>query len=420
MLPHIGAMAFFSASSLDLSYGFAQRFAGKGGHIATLPEIVTARTKHPEASYLWRNWFTSSSSEYFGYSRGGAPIIIVAHGVGPMVGITGIEEAYQPKKFRGNGMANGNGEGHISLDDFRLLESGHYGDVAIIEVSRVLDVYPYPFMSAADMSQAERDPLLQARLGPDWQAALKIMLEEGRRENVRYSGAAPKLVQNDGPMVYRHAWAAENWPLAHLLSTGAASRVHASPNDGGEYIGFDVGCHQRWHSKRFIGVRPGGDAAKTHPGPSKLYNHTEQLLLPNPLPAGETGFFVLKQFGNQWFTQARKDGAGIDTGWPEYPVVELEVVGPTGKIVALDQTMFFHYDIDEVIRQAPKEANAYYVSSEPQRTRVGGRDAIVAEVVFCRVVLDESRKAPAKDVLDNDYDLQIQLMCRLESAELAL
>jgi hypothetical protein len=408
------AMAFFHADSLDMSYGFAERFAGPNGHNATLPEIITARANQPEESYIWRNWFTTASSEFYGHSRGGVPIIIVAHGAGPMVGMTDIQEAYKPRKFRDDGRPDDNGEGRISVDDFRLLENGHFGEVTIVEVAKVAEVYPYPFISSADMRQAEQDPLLQARLGPDWQKALEVMLNETKREGLEYSGDMPKVVQNQGPVQYHVDWASEGWPYGFLLSLSTVSHIHASWSDGGQYIGFDVDVHDRWNSHRFIGVRPGGNVIDTHPGPSRLDYNKDKLLLPNPMPPGVMGFFVLKQYGNNWFTQVPKTGWSMDTGWPEYPVKELEIVGASGKIVALDETMFFRYDIEQVINQAPDGANAYYVSSDLQRTRVGDDDAIEAEVVFCRISLDETQKVPAEEVLKTDYALQMELLERLE------
>lgn len=410
----IDSMAFFDSNLFGNSYGFAQRFAGEDGHIATMPEIITARAKHSEESYMWRSWFTSASSEYFGRSKGGVPIVIVAHGNGPMVGVTAIEEYYQPLELRPNGRPLGNGEGHISLEEFRLLENGHYGDVTIVEVSRLDDIYPYPFMSAADMSQAERDPLLHARLGPDWYAALEIMQQVSYRNNVKYTGPAPKVFANEGPTVYYLD--DDKGPYAHLLCVGAAVNYHRSSADGGESVSFDVDCHTRSFSKRFIGVRANGDVATTHPGPSMLDYNEELLLINNPLPPGDDGFFVLKQFGDEWFTQTRKVGEAMDTGWPEFAVAELVKVGAPGKIVAMEETMFFRYDIDTVISQAPKGANAYYRSSGLRSTLVDGVEALEADIVFCSVVLDESKKIPDKEWLKTDYDLQMKLLERVVSA----
>jgi len=413
-LPHIRSMAFFDSLKFGPSYGFAQKFAGEEGHIATLPEIISARAKSPEAGYLWRNWFTSSSSEYFGFSKGGVPIIIVAHGVGPMVGLTGIEAAYEPRSFRGDGRPDDHGEGHISLDEFRLLEGGHYGDVIIVEVDKVLAAYEVPFIEAATLTQADRDPLIAARMGKDWRKALEMLELRTLDEGLAYTGLRPKVVDSGGPSHYWIDVAREGWPFAQLLAVGQTMESHRSRDDGGITLSIDVHCNDRTDGKRFISVRPGGRIQRTHQGPAKLRKHVQNLLMPNPLPPGDGGFFCVKQFDNQWFTQTPKNGCAMDTGWPEYPVTDLEVVGALGKIVALDETMFFRYDVDDVLRQAPPEANAYYKSSEPKREQVGDQDALVAEVVFCRVEIDESQKIPAEDVLDTDYDLQMELLERLE------
>lgn len=54
-LPQVHAMQF-QGEDLSETLGFAQLFAGIDGHIATLPEIITARANAPLDSLVWNRY----------------------------------------------------------------------------------------------------------------------------------------------------------------------------------------------------------------------------------------------------------------------------------------------------------------------------------------------------------------------------
>ncbi len=114
----------------------ALTYAGSGGRIATLPELVYARVKNVPGA--WDSRFTTASSLYFGLSKGGNPIIIVAHGVGPLADLNICKAAYIENAVPVN--ANRDHFGTILTEEFNLLEAGAYGSVSIVDA--------HPYMSA--------------------------------------------------------------------------------------------------------------------------------------------------------------------------------------------------------------------------------------------------------------------------------
>ncbi|MDB5184361.1 MAG: hypothetical protein JWN38_169 [Candidatus Saccharibacteria bacterium] len=408
-MPHIGAMQFFG-EDLTSSYGFAQQFAGDGGHVATLPEVITARANVPMEHVLWYYYYTTSTCEYFGTTQGGNDIVIVAHGNGPASSLDGIDEIYKPRMFRSDGRSE-NSAGHISHQEFRRLENGDYGEVSIIDFADVRKAYESDWFSFVTLFTAERDPLLQARLGPDWRRVLEMLHDATQGKHFERGRRIPSTIKSDGPFQYWNKKYRDELPYAHLLSVGGTVHMNA---EGEEFLSFDVHVHARNDGRRFIGVRPGASLTNIHAGPTILDYNRGALVLPHklgddPLPT----FFVLKQYGDKWFTCVRKEGYSLDTGWPEFPVKEFELVGSTGKIVSPGEMFFFRYDIAEVMWQAPPEANAYYVG-EPRKTKVDGDEAIEADVYFCKVTVDTTLRCVPEETLKKSFDTQMQLLERFE------
>jgi hypothetical protein len=414
-MPSIGAMQFYG-EDLASSYGFAQQFAGKGGHIATLPEIITARANQPMGHLLWEYYYTTSTSEYFGTSQGGNDIVIVAHGNGPASSLAGIEEVYRPRTFRPDGRPE-NSAGHISVKEFRRLENGDYGSVSIIDFTDVRKAYMSEYFDFVTRFSARRDPLLQARLGPDAQRVIEMLQSATRECHFPHGRRIPSTIKSNGPFEYWNKKYRDELPYAHLLSVSQTVDMHA---EGQEFLSFDVHVHERNNGQRFIGVRPGANLTGIHAGPTILDHNQGALVLPYELGDDSLPtFFVLKQLGDKWFTCTRKEGYSMDTGWPEFPVKEFELVGSTGKIVSPGEMFFFRYDMAEVMWQAPPEANAYY-TGEPRKTKVNGKEAIEADIYFCKVIVDTTLRCVPKQTLEASFDIQMQLLERYERTRSAM
>jgi hypothetical protein len=126
-------VAFYHRDGLVGAWNHAAKYAGKDGHIATLPELVELRVRAETGvqGSPWGTWYTSSSAEYVGVGADGRIKIIVAHGVGPMATIDGIKAAYKweysdRKERRRRG-------GRITAQQFLDLEAGKYDEVNVVE-----------------------------------------------------------------------------------------------------------------------------------------------------------------------------------------------------------------------------------------------------------------------------------------------
>ena len=170
-----GSMAFYHEKGFVPAFRQASKFAGKDGHIGTMPDVVALRLAIPPCKELgmsnpsnptpWDRYYTTLTAEYFGVLVGRTSII-VAHGIGPMSTLQGILDAYRHEFDDKSHKRRG---GRISQAEFDKLARGEYGDVSIIDYEkyrnrwgdRILRV-PTGFRRASD---AHRDELLIARLG---------------------------------------------------------------------------------------------------------------------------------------------------------------------------------------------------------------------------------------------------------------
>jgi hypothetical protein len=384
------------------SYGFAAQFAGPDGHVATLHEIITARAGQPLEHPIWSHYYTTASCEYFGRSAGGVPIVIVTHGSGPINDSWTAEAAYLPIKFRDDGRPLGE-SGHIPLSTFRKLERGDFGPVSVIEFKKVARAYPDGWSTYLRLRQLERDPLLQARLGPDWHCISEKLHRQTLEEGLDGSNHPP-TVHSDIPYDYWHA--KDEPPLGHLL---LASQTFTMSAEGENFIGMSVSLHERTNNSRCIGLRANGSLAGVHQGPELLQHKAHLLMLPNS-DAPLATFFPLMEIDGAWYSCVRKEGRGLDTGWPEFKVTAIEHIGRTGKITVEDARFFFRYDMAEVMWAAPEGANAYYLGEV--KPIAGSADAQEAVVHFCRVTLDTTQRCVTKAELEGSFDQQMSLLAR--------
>lgn len=92
--PFAHAMAFYHQDGLPAAWKQAMKFAGKGGRLATMPDIIASRLETNPGEMPWETYFTTLTAEYLGFSKQGNRILIVAHGVGPMSTLEGVQKAY--------------------------------------------------------------------------------------------------------------------------------------------------------------------------------------------------------------------------------------------------------------------------------------------------------------------------------------
>lgn len=260
------AMSFYG-ENLATSFDFAERFAGREGHVATMPEIMSLRAATPLNKRVtlpwsdpWRAWYKTTTAEYMGFTAGGVPIIIVAHGIGPMATSGRIKYVYRRREKGYNAR-----QCAISLKQFRQLEAGKFGAVTIVPLEDVTKLDDLAFWHAADIERAEKDKLLQARLGPNWRTVMTRLANQTRAEKLKFAGANPRVVRIEDNNYERQT--PDDLPQAHLLSTGQVTQNH---QEGEVNLQIAVYLSDSLGANRFVGVRPGWAGTQLHQGPALL------------------------------------------------------------------------------------------------------------------------------------------------------
>ena len=429
MTKQTSSMAFYHADGFVPAYRQAIQFAGKDGRIATMPDVVDARLTCGINDEPWNTYYTTVSAEYFGYSRGGVRILIIAHGVGPMATLEGIQQAYS---FQYKDNSRGKRGGRITDQQFRDLEEGKYGEVQIVEFDPIISRYEYPFLGYLSLEEALFEPLLKARLGSradeylmhHARMATRVHLEEhgttipnpyivemGAASNCPYQVGGWGDIPRTFPMLN-----GGNGAIAHLLSTGGLCNVHHErerrvPSSIANYIG----CHEWSNGVRLIGVRSKGPVSDIHTGPDshKLLRSQWQKLMRPVTQRMPLGFCVLMNIGEELFTQYPKMGERMDNYEPEFKVTSTELIGEPVEFVTTvgGYHGFFKYGIKEVNVLAPPTANAYKLAGEPEIIWTDGNPTHHKVLVqFYKVEADTSQRLIREEELRNNYDLMMELV----------
>ncbi len=155
------AMAFYHEDGLSAAWKQAMRFAGKDGRLATMPDIVAARLETKPGALPWETYFTTLTAEYYGFSKTGKRVLIIAHGVGPMSTLQGVQKAYS---WQYNDKDRNRRGGRITAQEFLDLEAGKFGEVSIVDLESYCTQYEYAFAETLRSSDALTDPVLKARV----------------------------------------------------------------------------------------------------------------------------------------------------------------------------------------------------------------------------------------------------------------
>jgi hypothetical protein len=443
--PIAHAMAFYHRDGLPAAWKQAMKFAGKGGRLATMPDIVAARLETKPGDFPWETYFTTLTAEYYGFSKTGKRILIIAHGVGPMSTLEGVQKAYS---WEYQDKSRNHRSGRITAQEFLDLEAGKFGEVSIVDLESYCTRYEYPFLQILRSSEALTDPVLKARFGSQTEDYIKAHIEAARKWHREQAGLDPENKyqipdydqfldrrrsqherdgdENSDPYILKVDGAdnccyffggqegfreiEEGMAIAHLISTSGLCDLH---HEGNESLTLDVGCHEWWNGVRLVGIQAGGDirsGLNNGPDASELLcKHWRELLMPVE-KRQDVGFRALVQIGKQWFTQYPKIGERMDTWEPEFVVTSAKKVG---KPVLFRTTsggsgVFFRFGIKEVKALAPSNANAYFFCGEPIPD---GNDHI-CDVQFYRIEADTSKRMILADKLARDYDTMMKLVAK--------
>lgn len=424
-------MAFYHSDGMVAAWKQAQKFAGAGGHIITLPEVIDARLANSslnDGGAPWNMYFTTSSAEYCGRSKSGKFVIIVAHGVGPLSTLDGILKAYA---WQYKDRSRNRHGGRISQKDFLRLENGDFGPVSVIDLEELLGRYEYPLMGTLTVAQALNEPLLHARLGARWKEYIDAhfrlgqewLREKGHSERAKHLGQNLALMDIRGASQchYKYCKPEPNMAFAHLLSIGS---LHIMAGNGHQdSLVCDVSCHGWSDGTRLASTQGSGAVTDIHPGvrsvSSLMRRHWQTLLRPvePTAPACLSALTRAGDKGQDWFTQVPKQGESMDSQKMNYPVTSLKPVGQpllfSTEIVGYHG--FFRYGLKEMEQIAPLGANAYEIPGEI--SIAGNRH--VCEVQFYCAEVDTSRRMPSEGEVENNFDLLMELLDRDEARKKA-
>lgn len=457
-------VAFYHQDGLVAAWNFAERYASKSGHVATLPEIVELRLGAQAGinGSPWETWYTSSSAEYVGLGADGRVKIIVAHGVGPMSTIDGIKTAY---KWEWGDKPRRNNGGRITAQQFLDLESGTYGKTKIIDATdfirsdgKMVRKFDIPAVSVLDFRkyldamglvdgynvfyrylttpEALRDPLIRMRLGSN---AYRYLMKHERiakafhakerpnacyrwaqgfddrnhpyitkvqtASNCAYTLPNEAIRKATGKWVDEPRVPEEGYALAHLLDIDAFSNTHT--REVGVMLMSSPNVHEWWNGAKFIAVPHGAtldDGLMQGPDPAKVicehWEHFMQTVEEGYVPITP---YLLKYAHGEWFACYPKklpNDQCMDDGDVEFHVRSLKRVGEDGSFTT-DEMFFLRYKLAQVRALMPKGANAYEIVDISGKDRNG---LTTVTVRFYKADVDTSRRLPRTDEIARDYE----------------
>ena len=116
----------------------ALTYAGEDGFVASMPQLIHARTGAPYDNILWNTWFSSCSEENVVTTPGGNPVIVVIHGGGIYAAPERFEKMYYASTdHRSEHGYTGQFAAKISQREARNVLAGKLPDGAEVPV------YPY-------------------------------------------------------------------------------------------------------------------------------------------------------------------------------------------------------------------------------------------------------------------------------------
>ena len=243
-LPH--AMAFSHFGGLVPTYRAASAYAGEDGHVATLADLIEARTLNEQ-----NGWYIGCSAEFVGPARFGdaRTCLVIAHGNAALAAtpfLLGSEVSEDPHT--------------ISRDTFWELAEGKYGPVTVHD-------FPTRLWESRELSynvaEAEGSHLLSAMLGHKRAKYLNLCLK-WKHEEEEISG---RNLENERAIILTrdyHRWGPkvldEGRAFAHLLGL---ENVYGL-NDHGAVT--TITLYHGNETCRMIGIRDQKPLRKIHEG----------------------------------------------------------------------------------------------------------------------------------------------------------
>lgn len=346
-------MMFFNENLAD-AFAIANKFGN--GRVATLPDVVDARLRADKNEPVWTQYVVTTTAEYIGKSRAGNPLLITAHGIGPLADWS---DHTNRRAVHCRGWAPDLVE--VSKEEFLKLESGGYGDVSVTELSGL-----NPHYEAVHAHSAMQDPRIVAALGPrahEYAQRHKDIAaaEQGNTfifdvDSHKYANI-DRFIANEG--IEGPFYGGSLLTVGQLVNTHHTVRRknYVSPTSS-LHAGFIDGA------ARMIGIRGEGRLGIVNAGIDAVINRLKAegkpLMIPAQIPPH--GFYEISERNGQFFgVLSQYGGVAREDDALTVRVLEMEQIpGPDSfKTTVPAYHGWIKYATSEVQKIAPPAANAY-------------------------------------------------------------
>ncbi|MDO8556180.1 MAG: hypothetical protein Q7R96_03335 [Nanoarchaeota archaeon] len=378
------------------AYRTAKDFAGPSGKVGSMLDVVDAKIVSGSCDPVWTRYVMTTSGEFYGKSKTGIPIAVVAHGLDELL----LNEEIMSRQREGRTIFGG--PIRLTLNEFRGLEDGKFGPAEVLEVKDILALREYP-SSVLGYLDACNESLLRARLGPKstefCAKHLAITLEESKNDFI---------VTNDHNYPYVRD---EDVNSGGLLVLGQLMNVHRSgePSSVSSEIRMSEGS-----CGRFVAMLDAGPLQVVSDKLEELLgdtlNNWQRLLVPNDrnIPS----LYTLKQVDDALFTQYREDDDVMESGCVQFHVDDAQVV--PGPAVFMTKVLgyhgFFKYELSDVRNILPAGANAFLMGEPEIRWEDGNPTHQVCPIMFYQVKVDASRRILRTEEIRQNFSLMKQLL----------
>lgn len=154
--------AIFSDSYLPDALRRAQDYAGNDGYVASLPQLLHARTGASYDNIIWNTWFNSNTEESLVTTPQGSRVIVTIHGGGIFATPERYEELLRASTDRFSEVGfTGLFAGKITDDEVRGILNGKLSDgiefpvFSLEEFSRGIDDLPHRYAVVMDFEIAK-------------------------------------------------------------------------------------------------------------------------------------------------------------------------------------------------------------------------------------------------------------------------
>ena len=148
---------------IPMALQHALECAGDDGFVASLPELLRARTNAPYDNIVWNTWFTANSEECVVTSPQGNPVVVAIHGGG----VLGTPERFERSLHADMGHQNsegltGDGAAKVTPEEARDVLDGRLPDgtripiFAFNELRQGIDALPRRFGVVMDLELARK------------------------------------------------------------------------------------------------------------------------------------------------------------------------------------------------------------------------------------------------------------------------